>query len=103
MVYFVARTALYVSQMSKMWTARLMHTNLITNAALIHPLANPLLGLLALVIVGCVNEVTALLVKEVEHLLGLCLVTGPHVILYGGQSLACGAKKVCRVTSQVVC
>lgn len=41
--------------------------NLVSPAARLHPLANPLLALAELVVYGCVDEVAALAVEVVEH------------------------------------
>ena len=52
--------------------------HLIAVVALLHPGADPLLGLLKLVIVGRVEEVTSLLKEVVEDFLGGLLITGSH-------------------------
>lgn len=48
-----------------------------------HPFADPLLGLLVLVVVGCINEVSAGLEKEVKQLEGLIFVHGAHAACPG--------------------
>lgn len=54
--------------------------HLVADAALPHPLADPDLGLLVLVVVGRVDEVAALAVEVVEDALGRRLVARPHVV-----------------------
>lgn len=52
--------------------------HLVADAAFLHPLADPLLRLLILVVVGRVDEVAALLVVEVQDALGCFLVASAH-------------------------
>jgi hypothetical protein len=57
------------------------NNHLVAVTAFLHPFSNPALGFLELVIVGRVDEVTSILVEEIQDLLCLFLIAMPHVIL----------------------
>lgn len=52
--------------------------HLISNTTLLHPFSNPLFRLLTLIIVACINEVTTLLIIEVQDTLSGLLIAGAH-------------------------
>ena len=56
-------------------------THLVTDTTSLHPLSDPGLGLFELVVVGSVDEVTALVVEKVKNLVDSVFIAGTHTLL----------------------
>lgn len=52
--------------------------HLVSDAAFLHPLANPFLRLFELIVVGSVDKISTLRTKEVQDAFGSLLVTSSH-------------------------